>query len=192
MKTAYLRFYEELNDFLPKEKRKKRFEHNFIDRTSVKDMIESLGIPYMEIDLILVNGKSVDFSYLVNDKDAISVYPVFESFDISNVQLLRSQPLREPKFVADVHLGKLVTYLRMLGFDTIYKNNFTDNELVRISLKEKRAILTKDREILKRNDVTHCYWVRNKELEKQMKEVIIRFDLKDQIKKFTRCVNCNI
>jgi uncharacterized protein len=191
MKTVCLKFYEELNDFLPKEKRKTRFEHTFIDRASAKDMIESLGVPHSEIDLVLVNGKSVDFSYVVNDKDEISVYPVFESFDISNLQHLRSKPLREPKFVVDIHLGKLARYLRMLGFDTLYKNNFPNDDLVKISLNEKRTILTKYREILKRNDITHGYWIRNIGLDKQLKEVIARFDLKNQTKEFTRCVDCN-
>ena len=191
MKTVYFRFYEELNDFLPPEKRKLQFEHTFIDRTSVKDMIESLGAPHSEIDLILVNGKSVNFSHIVNDKDEISVYPVFESLDISEVQHLRPEPLREPKFIPDVHLGKLARYLRMAGFDVLYKNNFTDNDLVKISLDEKRTILTRDRDILKRNEINHGYWVRNKTAEDQLKEVIERFQLKNLINEFTRCLECN-
>ncbi len=191
MKRAFLRFYEELNDFLPPDKRKVRFEHDFIDRASVKDMIESLGVPHTEIDMILVNGNSVDFSYVVNDEDDISVYPVFESFDIRNVQHLRSKPLREPKFIADVHIGSLARYLRMLGFDVLYKNDFSDQEIIDISLNEKRTILTKDRELLKNLKVTHGYWIRNEGLEEQVKEVILRFDLKDDIKEFLRCLECN-
>ena len=191
MKRAFLRFYEELNDFLPPDKRKVRFEHQFIDRASVKDMIESFGVPHTEIDLILVNGNSVDFSYVVNDKDDISVYPVFESFDIRNVQHLRIKPLRESKFIADVHIGSLARYLRMLGFDVLYENEFSEQEIIDISLNEKRAILTKDRELLKNSKVTHGYWIRNEELEEQVKEVIIRFDLKDDIKEFLRCLECN-
>ena len=140
-----IRFYEELNDFLPEEKRKIRFVHHYIDRTSVKDLIESLGVPHAEVDLILVNGKSVGFDYLINDEDDISVYPVFESFDITDIQHLRPKPLREPKFICDVHLGKLARYLRMMGFDVYYYNDLTDEKIVSVSLKEKRAILTKDR-----------------------------------------------
>jgi sulfur carrier protein ThiS len=165
MHKIYLRFYEELNDFLPEEKRKKRFVHPFIDRTSVKDLIESLGIPHTEVDMVLVNGKSVNFKYLINDGDDISVYPVFESLDITDVQHLRPKPLRKPKFVADVHLGRLTRYLRMIGLDVLYKNNFNDEEIVQLSLKERRAILTKDRGILKRNEVTHGYWVRSTKVE---------------------------
>jgi len=191
MHKIYLRFYEELNDFLPQEKKKKRFFHSYIDRTSVKDLIEAFGVPHTEVDLILVNGKSVNFKHLINDGDDISVYPEFESFDISEVQHLRPKPLRNPKFVADVHLGKLSRYLRMLGFDISYRNNFTDDEIVCVSLGEMRAILTRDRGILKRNEVTHGYYLRNTKIEEQIKEVLKRFDLQKSIKEFTRCIECN-
>ncbi|OGU57743.1 MAG: twitching motility protein PilT [Ignavibacteria bacterium RBG_13_36_8] len=191
MKKLHLRFYEELNDFLPANKSKKRVEHPFIDRTTVKDLIESLGVPHTEVDLILVNQKSVGFDYLVDDCDDISVYPVFESFDISGVQHLRPTPLRIPKFILDVHLGKLAKYMRMLGLDTLYSNSYNDEEIIKISLKEKRTILTKDRGILKRNEVTHGYWVRSTNSEKQIAEIIERFDLKQSVSQFSRCLECN-
>jgi hypothetical protein len=191
MKEVYFRFYEELNDFIAGEKRKVRFTHNFIDRASVKDVIESLGVPHTEVDLILVNGKSVGFDYLINDGDDISVYPVFESLDITNVQHLRPKPLRESKFIADVHLGKLTRYLRMMGFDVLYKNDFDDKEIVNLSLSEKRAILTRDRGILKRSKVTHGYWLRSTKIKEQVTEVIKRFDLKNSVKEFSRCIECN-
>jgi len=189
-KKIYIRFYEELNDFLPKEKKKKRFTHSFIDRTSVKDLIESLGVPHTEVDLILVNGKSVNFNYLINDGDDISVYPVFESLDISDVQHLRAKPLRKPKFICDVHLGKLARNLRMFGIDVHYKNFLNDEEIVKISLDEKRTILTRDTGLLKRADVTHGYFIRNDEPEKQTAEVISRFSLMKLVKPFTLCLDC--
>ncbi len=191
MHKVFFRFYEELNDFLPEERRKVRFEHSYLDRTSIKDMIESLGVPHSEIDLILTNGKPVDLNYIVNPDDEISVYPVFESFDISDIQHLRAQPLREPKFILDVHLGTLAGYLRMLGIDSSYKNNFTKKDLVNISLNEKRTILTKDRNLLRRNEITHGYWIRNDDPVRQTREVIERFDLKNSIQEFTRCMECN-
>jgi uncharacterized protein with PIN domain len=190
-KKVTIRFYEELNDFLPKEKKKKRFSHQFIDRTSVKDLIESFGVPHTEVDMILVNSQSVNFGYLINDGDDISVYPVFESLDISNVQHLRPRPLRNPKFVADVHLGRLTRYLRMLGIDVCYKNDLNDDDIISLSLKERRAILTKDRGILKRNEVTHGYWIRSIKIEEQVEEVLERFHLHNEIKEFTRCLECN-
>lgn len=191
MKSISIRFYEELNDFLIKEKRKIRFEQEFFGRESVKDLIEAIGVPHTEVDLILVNGKSVDFNYILQDNDDVSVYPVFESFDIKDAQHLRSQPLREPKFVLDVHLGKLSRYLRMLGFDTYYKNNLNDSEVVQISLTESRTILTSDVGLLKRGEVTHGYFVRNTDIKKQVEEVVNRFQLSSNIKEFSRCIECN-
>lgn len=191
MGIVYLRFYEELNDFLPGENRKIRFQHQFTGRQSVKDLIESLSVPHSEIDLILVNGNSVKFDYIVQDKDDISVYPMFESFDISNVTHLRTEPLREPKFIADVHLGKLARYLRMLGIDTLYNNHYSKDDLVLVSLKERRAILTRDRNLLKRNEITHGYWIRNDDPVEQVREVIERFDLINSLREFSRCMECN-
>ena len=124
MPVATFRFYEELNDFLPLPDRKQDITVNFKQRGSVKDMIESLGVPHTEIDLILANQEPVDFTYIVRDQDRISVYPMFESLDISPLNRLRPQPLRRTRFVLDTHLGKLAKYLRMLGFDTLYNNQY--------------------------------------------------------------------
>ena len=82
MYNIIIRFYEELNDFLPEDRRKRDIDFSFQGKRSVKDLIESFGVPHVEVDLILVNGKSVDFSYIVNDGDRISVYPVFETISI--------------------------------------------------------------------------------------------------------------
>ena len=162
LKTTEFRFYEELNDFLPAAKKKSLFTYNFECSPSVKDAVEAIGVPHTEIDLILVNGISVTFSYRLQDGDVISVYPVFESMDISNVTHLREKPLRESRFILDVHLGTLVRYLRMIGFDILYENNYEDSEIVKIAKDEKRIILTRDVELLKIKTVTHGYWIRSK------------------------------
>ena len=141
--------------------------------------------------MILVKNKSVKFTYKLKDGDDVSVYPVFESFDISNIQRLRPKPLRRPKFVLDVHLGTLARYMRMFGFDTKYENDYSDEQIIEISIKEKRAILTRDLGILKQTRVTHGYWVRNTKPVKQIEEIIERFDLKNAIKEFSRCITCN-
>ncbi|MDP4116951.1 MAG: twitching motility protein PilT, partial [Bacteroidota bacterium] len=107
MKKVFFRFYEELNDFLPSERQKVQFSYEYILDTSVKDCIESLGVPHSEIDLILVNGQPVDFNYLMHEGDTVSVYPEFESFDITADTKVRDSSLREPKFVVDIQLGKL-------------------------------------------------------------------------------------
>ena len=190
--SATIRFYEELNDFLPSQKRKHDISLTFKQRNSIKDMIESMGVPHTEIDLILVNQTPVDFSYLVQDRDRISVYPVFESFDISSLNRLRPQPLRKLRFVLDTHLGKLTKYLRMLGFDTLYDNCCSDTELANLSSDgEKRILLTRDVGLLKHKMVSHGYFIRATQPRQQLVEIMDRFDLKKLITPFRRCVNCN-
>ena len=191
MNLAWFRFYEELNEFLPPEKRKKLFSYNFNGTPSMKDAIEAIGIPHVEVDLILVNNLSVDFSYKLRDADSVSVYPVFESFDIKPVTSLREIPLRNPKFILDVHLGKLARYLRLFGFDTLYRIDYKDLEIITISLSERRIILTHDIGLLKNKQVNHGYWIRSQHLDEQLKEVLNRFDLKNQVHPFIRCMECN-
>lgn len=189
--TASFRFYEELNDFLPEKRKKRRFDVAFSGNPSVKDVIESLGIPHVEIDLILVNGKSVEFSYHLKDADDVAVYPVFESLDITELHLISGQPLRSIRFVLDVHLGKLARLLRLLGFDTLYRNDYSDDQIVELAVNDNRIILTRDVGILKYKKVTHGYWVRSTVPFQQTLEVIRRFDLCKQIRPFTVCIVCN-
>lgn len=191
MGHALFRFYAELNDHLPPEEQYRTLEKQFYVPSTVKDMIESFGIPHTEVDLITANGESVDFSHLVRDGERIAVYPVFESVDITPALRVREAPLREARFVLDVHLGKLAAYLRMLGFDTVYRSCFTDPELVRVSVREKRILLTRDRGVLKHGDVTRGYWIRSTDSREQLIEVVQRFDLANAVTPFTRCMACN-
>jgi uncharacterized protein with PIN domain len=171
--------------------RKKNFTIEFKGKPSVKNIIESIGVPHSEIDLILINGKSVGFGYQMKGGEKISVYPVFESLDVSSAQHLRPKPLRNPKFIVDVNLGKLATKLRLLGFDTLFQNNFEDNEIIQIATAQKRTILTRDKAMLTNNLITHAYWVRNDNPKNQVEEVVKRLQLSKQLNPFTRCTVCN-
>lgn len=189
-KTIELRFYAELNDFLPKEKKQRSFFRPLSGDASVKDLIESQGIPHTEVDLVLVNGEPVDFSHPVRGSVRLSVYPPLASVGTPALAFLRP-PLRgEPRFVLDVPLGKLARSLRLLGFDCLYRNDWSDAELVRISSTEGRILLTRDVGVLMRAAVVHGYWLRQTEARKQLREVIRRFDLFARIAPFTRCLRC--
>jgi uncharacterized protein with PIN domain len=185
------RFYEELNDFLPKHKRKTEFEATFKGKRSIKDMIEALGVPHTEIDLILVNGNSVDFNYILQDQDRVSVYPVFESLNITNVTRLRKIPLRRNKFIADINLGDIAKYMRVLGFDLYYDPLFSTREIIELSKRENRIILTKDSKLLKFKEVSHGIFIRHGTTKEQIRQIIDCLDIKDNIKPFTRCLGCN-
>jgi uncharacterized protein with PIN domain len=191
MAQVQLRFYEELNDFLAPALRKVAFAHTFERRTSVKDMIESFGVPHTEVDIILVNSHSVNFDYIVQDGDRISVYPVFETLDVSPLVRLRPKPLRTPAFVLDTNLGRLARYLRLLGFDCLYRNNYDDETVANLAVREHRILLTRDRALLQRKIITHGYFVREVRPRLQVKEVLARFDLYRLVDPFRRCTRCN-
>ncbi len=190
-RSADFRFYEELNDFLPEERRKVSFRQNFQGTPSVRDAIQAIGVPHGAIDLILVDGLSVDFSHRLQGGERVAVYPVFERLDISPATRLRAEPLRCSRFILDVHLGKLARYMRMLGFDTAYSNDWDDDTIIEISLEQKRIILTRDLGILKQRRVSHGYWVRCSEPLDQVQEVLNALDLSRQLRPFTRCLECN-
>ena len=190
MPRATLRFYAELNDFLPRADRHRAVQRPFNVRPSIKDLIEAAGVPHTEVDLLLVNGESVDFAYSVRDGDRISVYPVFESVDIAAVTRVRPEPLRDLRFVLDVHLGRLAAYLRLAGFDTVYRNDLDDAELAGIAATG-RVLLTRDQELLKRRAVTRGYCLRATSPRSQLAEVLRRFDLSGSAKPFSRCLRCN-
>ncbi|HMD68803.1 MAG TPA: Mut7-C RNAse domain-containing protein [Chitinivibrionales bacterium] len=189
--TAFFRFYEELNDFLPPHRRGKRFEYRFDGNPSVKDAVEALGVPHTEIDLIVVSGASVGFDHRLENGDAAAVYPLFESLDISPVVKLRPALLRKPSFICDVHLGALARLLRLAGFDTLYKNDYADEEIVEAAVSHQRCVLTRDRGILKRKAVTRGYCVRSTRPREQAREVVRRFDLGPAMMPFSRCMLCN-
>lgn len=190
MIKAYFRFYEELNDFLPIQKRKMTFAFEFKAGENVQSVIQKIGVPHTEIDLILVNGESVGFSYVLQSNDQVSVYPVFETLDIHPIVKLHTKPLRVVRFIADSHLGKLAKYLRMLGFDTLYDNHYQDEFIVHLSVKEHRIIITRDKHLLHNTHITHGYWLREDEPRMQLKEIVQHFQLTD-IKPFSRCLECN-
>jgi len=193
MPKGIFRFYEELNDFLPKQRRKTDFEAEFKGKRSIKDMTEALGVPHTEIDLILVNGKTVDFNYILQNGDRVSVYPVFESFNITDVTLLRKTPLRRHKFIADINLGDIAKYMRVLGFDLYYDSLLSTREIIEISKRENRVILTRSRKLLKFKDVTHGIFIRPDTTTEQVKQIIDYLDIKDDklVKSNADAINYN-
>ncbi len=185
------RFYEELNDFLPPERRKQDFDVTCPRRATTKHMIEALGVPHTEVELILVNGESVGFDRLLDDDDRVAVYPKFEAFDVSSLLRVRSAPLRVMRFIADAHMGGLAKLLRMAGFDTLYDNGFDDNEIAAIASSEGRIVLSRDRDLLKRREITHGCYVRALNPRQQLREVFQRLDLAGMARPMTLCLSCN-
>jgi uncharacterized protein with PIN domain/molybdopterin converting factor small subunit len=192
MAKAEFRFYEELNEFLAPERRRRDFHYEFARAATVKNAIEALGVPHTEVELILVNGESVDFSQLLREGDRVAVFPRFDAFDIRPLLRVRPEPLRVVRFVADAHLGGLARLLRMLGFDTLYSNELDDDDIVALANSEARVVLTRDRELLKRRDVSRGCYVHALKPKDQFKEVVERLQLAGSARPFTLCLHCNL
>ncbi|MCG6965736.1 MAG: Mut7-C ubiquitin/RNAse domain-containing protein [Chromatiaceae bacterium] len=191
MAEATIRFYAELNDFLPLARRRQDIGVYFDPPCPLRHLVESLGVPHTEIELVLLNGNSVDLEAPVDDGDRIAVYPMFEALDVTPLLRLRPAPLREPRFFADAQLGRLAGYLRLLGFDTLYQNRIGDAALVELANAERRIILTRDRRLLMRRAVTHGCHVRPVKPIEQLAYVVERCDLVRAAHPFTRCMDCN-
>jgi hypothetical protein len=180
MDSATFRFHGELNDFLPKRQKHSPIIHDFDWRASIKDMIESLGVPHAEIDVLLVNQQSVDFAYLVQGGDQIDIYSQFGAVDHPDKLRLRPPSNGRARFILDTHLGRLAAYLRMLGFDTLYRNDYPDDELAQVSNAETRILLTRDVGLLKRSLVTYGYFVRYSNPRLRLQERLRRYHLMDR------------
>jgi uncharacterized protein with PIN domain len=179
LQKASFFFIGALNDFLPHYRKNATFSLEFASHQSLKHLIESLGVPHTEFGQLVVNGQPVDSSCLLHEGDMVQVYP--SDFTLGEY----------PRFILDNHLGQLATYLRMLGFDCLYRNDYQDDELSQVSNQEGRALLTRDRRLLMRKVVTLGYCLHHTEPRQQAAEVLFRFKLNGQIKPFQRCLRCN-
>lgn len=188
---AYFHFHAELNNFLAPPLRQRSFSRRCSRDASVKHMIEALGVPHTEVELIVVNGASVDFSYRLCDGDRVGVYPCAGSTGVPGPVLLRPQAPGVARFIADAHLGQLAKRLRMLGFDVLYRNDYSDAEVARIAASEERIVLTRDRDLLIRKEITRGCYLHAVAGDAQLTEVVNRFGLAQRVRAFSRCLTCN-
>ena len=184
--TVRLKFHGDLSFFL--KSKNATVERQFGEKTSIKDVIESCGVPHPEVDLILVNRQPVNFAYVIERDTDVDVYPV-------NVRILlqenRLQTIHINKFIADGHLGKLVRNLRLLGVDVVYDPLAEDRQLLHAMKIDNRALLTRDRRLLMHGIVQHGYYLRSQDPLEQTIEVVRRFNLFSAFAPFTRCLHCN-
>ncbi len=191
MAAACFRFYAELNDFLAPDRRGRDSAVIFQPPVPVRHLIETFGVPHTEVEIVLLNGISVALEQPVVNGDRISVYPMFESLDVSPLLRLRERVLRQPRFLADAHLGRLAGYLRMLGFDTLYPVLGDDRVVASRALEQGRIILTRDRALLMRKRVTHGCYLHTTVPRMQLRYLLQRLDLCRLIQPFSRCIRCN-
>lgn len=188
--TADFRFYGGLNDFIEPARRGQTTPCPIQEKQSVKDAIESMGVPHTEVDLILADDQAVDFTFHLRDGCRIAVYPHFYKPDIAPEGRLHRVPDGPVRFVLDGHLGKLARWLRLIGYDSLHMNHCDDADLAGISAEQERVLLTRDRGLLMRRCVVHGCYVRETESVAQLREVMRRYDL-NTTGALTRCMVCN-
>lgn len=186
--TAFFRFHGELEDFLAPHRREQTLDYHFREFPGIKDPIETFGIPHSEVALIEVNGKAVGYKYKLQANDRVEVYPLTSTGAYGTGQKLFKD---EPRFVVDTNLGKLARWLRLLGFDTCWQNDYADAEVVRLGVGEERIILTRDRRLLFHKVIQQGFWVRAVIPMEQVLEITRRMGLAEHIQPFHRCLECN-
>ena len=185
--SVVLSFHGDLGFFVQAKERYQPITRTLTRKTSIKDLIESCGVPHPEVDLIIVNGQPVDFSFQVESDTAFDIYPT--SAELFSTFRLQERNVRA--FVADGHLGKLARDLRLLGIDVSYRQNPTDRELLDTMAQENRALLTRDRPLLMHRVVRTGYYPRSQRPFEQTVEVVRRFGLVQALAPFVRCLRCN-
>lgn len=191
MVSATFRFYGELNDFLARERRGHAFTTPCARAATTKHMVEALGVPHTEVELVLLNGTPTGLDDILEEGDRVAVYPRFTTLPVADVARLALRPPGRVRFVADAHLGGLARLLRMAGFDTVYRNTLHDAEVEAIALEDGRAVLTRDRALLKRRGIDYGCYVRALKAEEQLRDVFDRFGLAERVRPFTLCLSCN-
>jgi uncharacterized protein len=184
-----LRFHGDLNVFLRSRAGDAVIERRLAEKTSIKDVIESCGVPHTEVDLILVEEQTVGFDHTLANDAKVEVFPLENRGTFHTDK--RLQHFGIAKFVADGHLGALTRNLRLLGFDVAYPKNADDRQLLEVMARENRALLTRDRRLLMHGIVQHAYCPRSQNADEQTIEVVRRFDISELIAPFTRCLRCN-
>jgi uncharacterized protein with PIN domain len=181
MRQATILVHGSANDLLPPGRRQHEFTISFELPAGVRDLIQATGIPHVELESVVRNGRPIDYTDRVDDGDQLllfSKYPL-------------SHPPESAAFILDVHLGRLAHYLRLFGIDTAHDPHTEDAELARRSVGENRILLTRDRHLLMRAELKWGSYVRSTDAREQIREVIGRFALRRLVRPLTRCLECN-
>ncbi len=220
MMTIRLGFHGDLEDLRPERERGHDIAASVDGHASLKDLIESFGVPHTEVGRVTVEGHPVDLASSTAmaaggaDRAGVVGRPVDlasqcvvaagndragSDTDRAGVEIridvepveFRLDPLDpDPRFVLDVHLGRLARHLRLLGLDALYSNRWEDVELGRVAAVEARWLLTRDRKLLMRRAVTRGRCLRSQDPILQAREIVGHFDLTARLRPWIRCLAC--
>lgn len=181
MQTVVLTFDSNLTPLLPQALRGHPVARAWADDATLKHAIEALGVPHTEVGQVLVDGRPMALEAMLPARGYVAVSAV--------EPLLPTAPLH---FLCDAHLGATARLLRMAGFDTAYDNNYADAAIEALAHEEDWIVLSRDRELLKRRGIRRGAFIRAREPQAQMREIVTRLRLADVAKPFSRCLECNV
>ena len=111
----------------------------------------------------------------------------------NNIEEIKDKKEEEIKFLADRMLGKLVKWLRILGFDTTYPSFDDDLSLILTARQEGRILLTRDTNLIKRRNICDFLFIKSDHWEEQLVGIIkgLKLEINLNLKIFSRCSLCN-
>lgn len=170
---------------------KKEIDYPLTRRASIKDIIEALHIPHTEISSIFQNDTEISFSHIPEAGERIFLHSFSHGTDVTQPSLLRPDPLPITSFIVDINVGKLARLLRMSGIDTVYDPQWQEKDIAEMAAADRRILLSRNRDLLRRKCILWGHLVRAEQPEKQLAEVMTLFGLRDAIQPFSRCLQCN-
>ncbi len=184
-------FENEFKFFLSKKNQGDLLVHPLARRASVKDIIESYGVPHTEVGQLFFNDHLIDFQYIPVSKGCLHVQARPVPFSVLHSSILRPEPLTRIKFIADVNVIRLGKLLLLSGFDVSYSSGYGDHEIADIAETQKRIVLTRDTGLLKHKKIVFAKRIKANMPYDQLFEVIEFFGIRDMILFFSRCTHCN-
>jgi len=135
--------------------------------------------------------KVCNFAY----KNNLLISRVPEGIGLLDKNLKGVRLINAPKFIVDTNVGKLVKWLRIMGYDTLFFSGSNDSYMIATALAEGRVILTRDTQIMKRRVVASgqlkAVFIQSDKPELQMRQVRDTLNLDCQFRPFTICLECN-
>lgn len=162
-------------------------------RTSIKDILESLGVPHTEVGKIILDGVEQRFEKIAKNGEHFEIHPLSSALPSTMATRLRPNPLKTCcRFLVDINVERLAGLLRMAGFDADnIDSQSTSRAIVAKAIREGRILLTRNKDLLKHRELVFGRLVRNQDPDLQLKEVINLYTLENHLQPFTRCISCN-
>ena len=160
-------------------------------RASIKDILEAVGIPHTEVGAIRDTATEYSFAHIPAPGECLRIEGVQYGLDVTRATRLRPEPLPAVRFLVDINVGKLTRLLRLAGLDSRYAPDLNDGALAALAAADQRILLSRNRELLKRKEVTHGHLVRAEQPADQLREILTLYDLANRVKPFSRCLSCN-